>query len=87
MIYMAFFSSSDLPSDDLLHDFVASSVNGLDPGICVRPADGVLQHEPGPPVELQSLVRNLVLQVGGPGPYAKDPERPIKTQNKRGAAH
>jgi len=56
----------DLASDELLHDLVGSSVDGLDARVNVVLANVVLPHVSPAAVELDSVVGDLVLKVSAP---------------------
>ena len=53
-------------SDQLLHDLVATAIDGLHSGIQEGSGDGVFQHVPPPAMQLHTLGRHLVLQIGDP---------------------
>src|SRR5690349_3278069 len=49
-----------------LHDLVGATVDLLNPAVGVEPGDRVFPHVAVAAVELQALVDDLALQVGGP---------------------
>ena len=53
-------------SDELLHDLVATAIDGLHSGVQEGSGDGVLQHVPPSAMQLHTLGSHLVLQIGDP---------------------
>src|SRR5690606_19856902 len=53
-------------ADHLLHDLVGAAVDALHARVGVGARDRVLQHEAAAAVQLQALVDDLALHVGGP---------------------
>src|SRR5215472_4678107 len=65
------FSYSRMPllkraADQFFHDLVRAAVDLLHPAVGIKPRDRVFPHVAVAAVELQALVDDLALQVGGP---------------------
>jgi hypothetical protein len=59
-------SCLDGPRDQLLHDLIGAAVNLLDATVHKGAGDGVLPHVPPAAVQLDTVVRDLVLRVSEP---------------------
>lgn len=52
--------------NELLHDFIGTAIDPCHSCICKRLRNRVLPHVTGPTMKLETLIRDLVVEVGEP---------------------